>query len=75
MDDLEMERRLSGFDFSTLSPVREPLLQKLLSLRRSQEAMTREDENPWAKRMDDEALDEVAAAGNPLARKKPKDEI
>ncbi|MBR1761608.1 MAG: hypothetical protein IJ741_10600 [Schwartzia sp.] len=75
MDDLEMERRLSGFDFSALSPVREPLLQRLLSLRRSQEAMTREDENPWAKRMDDEALDEVAAAGNPLARKKPKDEI
>ena len=71
MDDLEMERRLSGFDFSALSPVREPLLQKLLSLRRLQEIMTREAENPWAKRMNDEELDEVAAAGNPLARKKP----
>ena len=75
MDDIEMERRLSGFDFSELSSVREPLLQKLLSLRRSQEVMTREDENPWAKRMDDEELDEVAAAGNPLVRKKPKGEI
>ena len=75
MDEMEMERRLSGFDFSSLSPVREPLLQRLLSLRRSQEAMTREAENPWAKRMDDEALDEVAAAGHPLARKKPEGEI
>ena len=74
MDAMEMERRLSGFDFSSLSPVRAPLLERLLSLRRSQEILTREDEKPWAKRMDDEALDEVAAAGNPLARKKPEGE-
>ena len=77
MDD-KMDMRLSGFDFSTLSPVREPLLQKLLSLHRSQKAIACGNEDLWAKRMDDEALDEVAdevaAAGNPLTIKKPKSE-
>ena len=73
MDD-KMELRLSGFDFSTLSPVREPLLQKLLSLHRSQKAIACGNEDLWAKRMDDEALDEVAAAGNPLTINKPKSE-
>lgn len=66
--------RLSGFDFSTLSPVREPLLQKLLSLHRSQKAIACGNEDLWAKRMDDEALDEVAAVGNPLTINKPKSE-
>ena len=73
MDD-KMDMRLSGFDFSTLSPVREPLLQKLLSLHRSQKAIACGNEGLWAKRMDDEALDEVAAAGNPLTIKKLKSE-
>ncbi len=73
MDD-KMELRLSGFDFSTLSPVREPLLQKLLSLHRSQKAIACGNEDLWAKRMDDEALDEVAAVGNPLTINKPKSE-
>ena len=72
--DEKMDMRLSGFDFSTLSPVREPLLQKLLSLHRSQKAIACGNEDLWAKRMDDEALDEVAAAGNPLIIKKPKSE-
>ena len=75
MEDTELEERLSGFDFSELSPVRESLLQKLLSLRRSREIMIREADNPWGKRIDDEALDEVAAAGNPLTRKKTEGEI
>ena len=73
MDD-RMEQRLSEFDYSTLSPVREPLLQKLLTMRRSQEIIARGNENLWAKRMDDAALDEVAAAGNPLTMKKIKKE-
>ncbi len=73
MDD-KMDMRLSGFDFSTLSPVREPLLQKLLSLHRSQKAIACGNEDLWAKRMDDEALDEVAAVGNPLTINKPKSE-
>lgn len=73
MDDM-MERRLSEFDFSTLSLVREPLLQKLLTLRRSQEIIVQGNEDLWANRMDDEALDEVTAAGNPLTIKKPKNE-
>lgn len=72
--DEKMDMRLSGFDFSTLSPVREPLLQKLLSLHRSQKAIACGNEDLWAKRMDDEALDEVAAVGNPLTINKPKSE-
>ena len=72
MKEQEMERRLSGFDFSTLSPVREPLLQKLLGLRRSQELLAQENKDLWMRRIDDEMLDEVAAAGNPVPSKKPE---
>jgi hypothetical protein len=72
MKEQEMERRLSGFDFSTLSPVREPLLQKLLGLRRSQELLAQANKDLWTQRIDDEMLDEVAAAGNPVPSKKPE---
>ena len=72
MKEHEMERRLSGFDFSTLSPVREPLLQKLLGLRRSQELLAQENKDLWTQRIDDERLDEVAAAGYPVPSKKPE---
>ncbi len=72
MDELELERRLSVFDFSGLSSVREPLLQKLLSLRRSRAAIAGPSDDLWARRIDDELLDEVAAAGRPLGEKKPK---
>ena len=72
MKEQEMERRLSGFDFSTLSPVREPLLQKLLGLRRSQELLAQVNKDLWTQRIDDEMLDEVAAAGNPVPSKKPE---
>ena len=73
MDDKEMERQLEEFDYSQFSPVREPLLQKLLFLRRSQGAIAGESENPWTMRLDDEALDLAVAAGNPAAMGKPKD--
>ena len=73
MDDKEMERRLGEFDYSQFSPVREPLLQKLLFLRRSQNVIAEENENPWAMRLDDEVLDMAVAAGNPAAMGKPKD--
>ncbi len=72
MKEHEMERRLSGFDFSTLSPVREPLLQKLLGLRRSQELLAQANKDLWTQRIDDEMLDDVAAAGNPVPNKKPE---
>lgn len=49
-------------------------MQKLLSLHRSQKAIACGNEDLWAKRMDDEALDEVAAVGNPLTINKPKSE-
>ncbi len=72
MKEQERERRLSGFDFSTWSPVREPLLQKLLGLRRSQELLAQANKDLWTQRIDDEMLDEVAAAGNPVPSKKPE---
>ena len=72
MKEQEMERRLSGFDFSTLSPVREPLLQKLLGLRRSQELLAQANKDLWTQRIDDEMLDDVAAAWNPVPNKKPE---
>ncbi len=73
MDDREMERRLGEFDFSRLSPTREPLLQKLLFLHRSPGVVEGETDDPWAKRLDDEMLDDAVAAGNPAAMEKPKD--
>ncbi|MBQ7693551.1 MAG: hypothetical protein IJT50_00335 [Lentisphaeria bacterium] len=73
MDDREMERRLGEFDFSRFSPEREPLLQKLLFLHRSSAVIEEESNDPWAKRLDDEALDDAVAAGNPAAMGKPKD--
>ena len=39
MDDRELELRLREFDFSLLNPLRETLLQRLLSLRDAQEMM------------------------------------
>ncbi len=66
MDDRELERRLKEFDFSRLSPVREPLLQKLLSLRNSQGMIAKSSESLWAQRLNDEELDMAAAAGNPM---------
>ena len=73
MDEREMERRLGEFDFSRISPVREPLLQKLLFLRRSKEGIAEKSKNPWENRIDDEALDFLAAAGNPAVMEKPRD--
>ena len=73
MDDKEMEGRLGEFDFSQLSPVRAPLLQKLLTLHRSQMMIAKGSGSLWAQRLDDEALDEVAAAGNSMMTEKPKD--
>ena len=73
MDGKELERQLREFDFSLLSPVRDPLLHKLLSLRYSQGRIAKGSESLWAQRLDDEALDEVAAAGNLMMTEKPKD--
>ena len=73
MDGKELERQLGEFDFSLLSPVRDPLLHKLLSLRYSQGRIAKGSGSLWAQRLDDEALDEVAAAGNSMMTEKPKD--
>lgn len=73
MDDRELERRLKEFDFSRLSPVREPLLQKLLSLRHSQGMIAKSSESLWAQRLNDEELDMAAAAGNPMMMETQKD--
>lgn len=73
MDDRKLERRLKEFDFSRLSPVREPLLQKLLSLRNSQGMIAKSSESLWAQRLNDEELDMAAAAGNPMMMETQKD--
>lgn len=73
MDNRELEMRLGEFDFSRLSPVREPLLQKLLSLRHSQGMIAKGSESLWTRRLNDEELDMAAAAGTPAMMAKPKD--
>ena len=73
MDDKKLEKRLGEFDFSSLSPVREPLLQKLLFLKRSQKAIAGESNNLWEKRIDDEALD--CAAGGAIPQPLKKQEV
>ena len=68
MEDAKLDGMLQRFDFSLLSPVREPLLKELLG------RMERERGGvPWpmAGRLSDEELDEVAAAG--FFPPKPKD--
>ena len=75
MDNRELEKRLGEYDFSRLRPVREPLLQKLLSMRRSQGMISEGSKNLWSQRLNDEELDMAAAAGNPMmmATQKNKD--
>ena len=73
MDGKELERKLGEFDFSLLSPVRGPLLHKLLSLRYSQGSIAEGSGSLWTRQLDDEALDMVAAAGNPIVTEKSKD--
>lgn len=73
MDDRELERQLKEFDFSRLSPVREPLLQKLLSLQNSQGMIAKSSESLWAQRLNDEELDMAAAAGKPMMMETQKD--
>lgn len=67
MEDAKLDGLLQEFDFSLLSPVREPFLKELLG------RMERERGVPWPMtgRMPDEELDEVAAAG--FFPPKPKD--
>ena len=73
MDNRELDRRLGEFDFSRLSLVREPLLQKVLSMRRSQGMISEGSKNLWSQRLNDEELDMAAAAGNPAMMEKTKD--
>ena len=73
MENRELDRRLGEFDFSRLSPVREPLLQKVLSMRRSQGMISEGSKNLWSQRLNDEELDMAAAAGNPAMMEKTKD--
>ena len=73
MDNRELDRRLGEFDFSRLSPVREPLLQKILSMRHSQGMISEGSKSPWTQRLNDEELDMAAAAGNPAMMEKTKD--
>ena len=73
MDNRELEKRLGEYDFSRLSPVREPLLQKVLSMRRSQGMISEGSKNLWSQRLNDEELDMAAAAGNPAMMEKTKD--
>ena len=73
MDDKKLEKLLGEFDFSRLSPVREPLLQKLLSMRRMHGRIAEGNESLWTRRLNDEELDMAAAAGNPTMMETQKD--
>ena len=73
MEGKELERKLGEFDFSLLSTVRGPLLHKLLSMRRSQGSIAEGSGSLWTRQLDDEALDMVVAAGNPIVTEKSKD--
>ena len=60
MDDRELELRLREFDFSLLHPLRGTLLQRLLSLRDSQEMM--KEDSPMAEtKATKSPMDEVRA--------------
>lgn len=69
MNDVELEGMLREFDFSKLSAVREPLLRKILVMRRFTKP---QPENPWEKCIADEELDLAAAAGDVAAMEMPK---
>ena len=66
MDDKKLEQELAGFDFSLCHPVRERLLNKLLTMQRmaNTHASLKSQNDKWASaRMEDDDLDWVAAAG------------
>lgn len=72
MADKELEQRLGEFDFSQLSPAREPLLQRLLFLKRAQGRIAAGHESLWERQLDDGELEMAAAAGNPALTMKPE---
>ena len=70
MDDKIMEQELRSFDFSLCHPVREKLLDELLTMHRKDNGR----QSRWQGRMSDEELDMAAAAGNPaLQEQQDKD--
>ena len=57
---MTLEEKLMDIDFSRFSKVQDTLLQRINNRRRLEREL-----------MDEEELDEVAAAGNPLVKKYP----
>ena len=57
---MTLEEKLMDIDFSRFSKVQDTLLQRINNRRRLERELMNEDE-----------LDEVAAAGNPLVKKYP----
>ena len=65
MKDMELDEKLTSFDYSQCHPIKEKLLAQLLTMHRRDNA-----KNPWGSRLNDDELDMAAAAGNPHLQEK-----
>ncbi len=69
MDDDKLTERLEHFDFSRLHPLKETLLNQLLSMHRRDNF----SQSIWMNKMTEEELDMAVAAGNPILNKKSEE--
>ena len=65
MKDMELDEKLTSFDYSQCHPIKEKLLAQLLTMHRRDNMKT-----PWKSRLSDDELDLAAAAGNPHQQEK-----
>lgn len=65
MNDMELDEKLTSFDYSQCHPIKEKLLGQLLAMYRRDNV-----KNPWGSRLTDDELDMAVAAGNPNQREK-----
>lgn len=72
MDDKILTTELEHFDFSECHPIKEKLLQELLTMHRRDQQKNRGKFGGWAGKLSDEELDWAAAAGNPHLQDKEK---
>ena len=64
MNDAMLEKELENFDYSTVHPVKEKILNDLLKMQRETKAEPRIARSMSLKRVDLESLNYVAAAGD-----------
>lgn len=66
MNNNNLDNELKNFDFSRCHPIREKLLQQLLTMHRQDNAAKK---NLWtSKKMGEDEMDWAAAAGNPAVQ-------